>query len=105
MMGTTKTRSYKFGDIEFYRVVKLGNLGWKVFFKLGDERWVGTIVARRFIAVTPDMPPTGVRVTLRPLNRKDFEFSMNWTMVAPPTEKGEAKLLVELTFSEMGVWR
>jgi len=102
-----KTRSYKVGDIEFYRVVKLGGFGWKVFFKLGDEKWVGTIVARRYIAFAPDIPPTGVRVTLQPLKGK-FGFSKNWVAVAPPSDKGEAKLLVELTFneifSEMGVW-
>jgi hypothetical protein len=105
MMGTTKTRSYKFGDIEFYRVVKLGNLGWKVFFKVGDERWVGTIVARRFIAFAPDATPRGVRVTLQPLKGKRFRFSKDWVKVALPDDKGEARLLVGLTFDEMGVWR
>jgi hypothetical protein len=92
-----KTRSYKVGDIEFYRVVKLGNLGWMVFFRVGGEKWVGTVVARRYIAFAPDTLPTGVRVTLRPLSQKGFKFSMNWAKVAQPTEKGEARLLVALT--------
>jgi hypothetical protein len=88
--------------IKFYRVVKLGNFGWKVYFKVGDERWVGTIVARRYIAFAPDIPPTGVRVTLEP-RQTGFKFSKNWVKVSPPSDKGEAKLLVELTLNEMGV--
>jgi hypothetical protein len=96
-----KTRSYKVGDIEFYRVVKLGNFGWKVYFKVGDERWVGTIVARRYIAFAPDIPPTGVRVTLKS-RRTGFKFSKDWVKVSP-NDKGEARLLIGLTLNEMGV--
>ena len=97
-----KTGSYKVGDIEFYRVVKLSGLGWKVFFRLGGEKWVGTIVARRYIAFAPDTPPTGVRVTLKS-RQMGFRFSKNWVDVSPPSDKGGAKLLVALTFNEMGV--
>jgi len=87
-MGTTKkTRSYDVGDIEFYRVVKLGGFGWKVFFRVEGERWVGTIVARRFIAFAPDATPRGVRVTLQPLKGKGFRFSKDWVKVALPDDK------------------
>jgi hypothetical protein len=87
------------GEIKFYRVKKLGNIGWKIYFKAGGERWVGVIVARRF--VNPNA--TGVKVTLQPVGRRDFRFSKHWSKVSLPADKGEARLLAWLTFDEMGV--
>jgi len=101
MMGA---RSYKANNLNlrFYRVVRT-NLGWRVFFKVGDERWVGTIVARRLLTIAPETTPKGVRVTLQPVGQRGFRFSMDWGRVAEPADKGEARLLVQLTFNEMWV--
>jgi hypothetical protein len=102
-MGATK--SYKIGDIRFYRTMRLGNLAWKVYFKVGDQKWKATIASRRFFVVT-EPNPTGVRVTISPLTQKYPKFVKDYTKAGYPTEKGEALLLVALTFDDfddMGV--
>jgi hypothetical protein len=99
-------RSYKANNLnlKFYRVMRLGGgVVWKVYFKVGDERWLGTIVARRLFAIAPKTTTKGVRVTLQPVGQRGFSFSMDWDRVAEPADKGEARLLVQLTFNEMGV--
>lgn len=99
------------GNLKFYRTVRLGNIAWKVYFKTADgRRWKATITARRYFVVT-EPNPTGVRVTIQPLTLnlpKSFtigypKFREDWRKVAFPTDKGEARLLVELTFHEAGV--
>jgi hypothetical protein len=91
-MGTKK------GDLKFYRTIRLGNMAWKVYFRDTEGRqWKATVTARRYFVVT-EPNPTGVRVTIQPLNQpKSPKIREDWRKVAFPTEKGEVRLLVALT--------
>jgi hypothetical protein len=105
-MGAATKKKAVVGDLKFkfYRVVRLGNVAWKVYFKdANGQRWKATVAARRFFVVT-EPNPTGVRVTIQPLSLKFHpKFRKDWRKVDLPTEKGEVRLLVGLTFIEMGV--
>ena len=99
-MGTKKA----VGDLKFYRVVRLGNVAWKAYFKdTAGQRWMATVTARRYFIVT-EPNPTGVRVTIQLLNHpKPHKFREDWHRIAFPTEKGEVRLLVALTARMAGV--